>query len=791
MGSALLAKSWTDLTRRKARASFAIATLALAIASIGIFAVAPLMNAEMRKEVAANKLADLTVETRPLQLDRAALDRLGRLPNVTAVQPRSFFATRMYIGARRETVYLIGVPDFRRQSVDVVRLVSGRTPSAGAALTEVQNAKQDRFAGSTGDSVRIIAADGSTPRLRIGGEGHSLDGAQDVVGDKVAVLYTTPRTVAALSGRPGVSSLAFRLRDSRDAAVRRTTASVQRELRAADPSFTGFAQLPEVREPGSYPGKEAFDDVSTLFTIVTVLAVLSGMVLVSSTMSMLVAEQAGEIATMKAIGGRRRQIAAVYLRTALLLGALSLFLGIPAGVLLAGGILHFFASTFYAIDTGLGINWPVVAASAAFGLVAPALAALPAIRRGVRLPLRDALEGAGVETAGGRIDRALLRLRRLPRTAQIGLRNVGRRRRRSIATALIVAVAVGNLLGVMALASGTAEITRGSWDDRQWDVLVGSSLRRPLDANAERIIRSTPGVAQAEPAIQNEIKLRDRDAFVYGTGASTMFRYKLVVGRWYSAAEDAARARVVVLERGIARAEGIGLGDRVDLATGAGRRSFRVIGIASNQQENGSVAFVPLATAQAALGTPDGVNQYWIRTSSRDHGQIDRVTTRVEDALTAHGYEVGTEITYVGERDNVAENRTITTSIGVLGFIVVAISMVGLVNTMTMSVLERTREVGILRCIGARARDIRRIFATEGMTLALIGWLAGVPLGYGILRALIWAIKELIEVDIPVVYPASHVVVALIGTIVLALVVIALPLRRAARLEPGEALRYA
>ncbi len=59
-----------------------------------------------------------------------------------------------------------------------------------------------------------------------------------------------------------------------------------------------------------------------------------------------------------------------------------------------------------------------------------------------------------------------------------------------------------------------------------------------------------------------------------------------------------------------------------------------------------------------------------------------------------------------------------------LGFLIVAISMIGLVSAITMNVLERTREIGILRCLGARGRDIRRIFATEGLVLALVG-LAG------------------------------------------------------------------
>jgi putative ABC transport system permease protein len=81
----------------------------------------------------------------------------------------------------------------------------------------------------------------------------------------------------------------------------------------------------------------------------------------------------------------------------------------------------------------------------------------------------------------------------------------------------------------------------------------------------------------------------------------------------------------------------------------------------------------------------------------------------------------------VAEREEIDANRTITTSIALLGFLIVAMSMVALANAITMNVLDRTRETGILRCIGARARDVRRIFTTEGITLALAGWLLGVP----------------------------------------------------------------
>src|SRR5271165_522828 len=119
-----------------------------------------------------------------------------------------------------------------------------------------------------------------------------------------------------------------------------------------------------------------------------------------------------------AVGGRRRQIAAVYLKTALLLGGLGTVAGIVLGAVLAYILTRFLGSTLFAVGVGFGIDWPIVLASALVGLLGPPLAAPPAIRRAVRVPVRDALEATG-SAAGGQDagDRLLRRVRFLPRPA--------------------------------------------------------------------------------------------------------------------------------------------------------------------------------------------------------------------------------------------------------------------------------------------------------------------------------------------------------------------------------------
>ena len=374
---------------------------------------------------------------------------------------------------------------------------------------------------------------------------------------------------------------------------------------------------------------------------------------------------------------------------------------------------------------------------------------------------------------------------------QIGLRGLGRRKRRSLATALIVAFAVGNLLAVLALAAAVTEASRTSWSNHLEDVRLWTSGRELFDARALQTIEATPGVARAQPALVSDAKLGDEEAFVWGVPREPLFRYRLSDGRWFSAAEERARERVAVIERNLAQFAGVEVGDLVTLTTVAGKTPFRIVGMVTNQQEDGTVLYLPLTTLRSVLDQPAGVSTYWIETTSPDEALIDRTTTLLDDRLTALGYDVGTEITYVKERDEIAANRSLTTTIGVLGFLIVAMSMVGLANAITMSVIERTREIGILRCIGARARDVRRIFSTEGVALAVAGWLLGIPLGYALTRLIVRLLWEIAGVRVPVLFPPWNIALALVGTVVLALLIVLLPIRRAVRFRPGDALRYA
>ena len=156
-----------------------------------------------------------------------------------------------------------------------------------------------------------------------------------------------------------------------------------------------------------------------------------------------------------------------------------------------------------------------------------------------RIDLREALESTGSAVGGQDArDRLLRRVRFLPRTVQIGLRDVGRRKRRSLATALIVALAVGNLLAVLGLAAAATETTRprGATTSRTCAIWTGGSelVRRPGRADDPLDARGRRGPAGAG----HRRRARRRGGLRVGRAREPLFRYRLSDGRWFTAAEE-------------------------------------------------------------------------------------------------------------------------------------------------------------------------------------------------------------------------------------------------------------
>ena len=189
-------------------------------------------------------------------------------------------------------------------------------------------------------------------------------------------------------------------------------------------------------------------------------------------------------------------------------------------------------------------------------------------------------------------------------------------------------------------------------------------------------------------------------------------------------------------------------------------------------------------------GTPGTADSIWVSTASSGHAVIDRVTNAVAARLADAGYPVSTTEIYVVQAQTTASEASILAIVEILGLGVVAIMLMGLAGALGMGVIERTREVGILRCLGARARHIRRIFSAQAVVLAVAGWASGILVGWLIYEGLLALIRRDVDLSLPQEFLPVITLITLAGVLVLTLVVIRVPLRRATRIQPGTALRY-
>ena len=797
--STLTRKAWGDLTRHRARTLLAAFTLCIAIASLGFLAVLSLLNATMERQVQQSHLYDVVLPTRILDLTPAQLSALGRLPGITAVSSDLGYQTIATSAAGRQNVQIVGAA-LASAAVDTVPLLTGRLPRAGQALADPANGRAADYAVPTGATMKVRAASGALVPLRVSGTGMNLAATPGANGSSTPVFYTTLATVQSLRGVHGVDFLGLRLSDDTPAAQSRAIAEVRAYLTAQtgpDP-ITG---LPTTRAAGQWPGQTTFTHTMALLYIITILAFVSALFLISATMNTLIAEQAGEIAILKTLGGRGRQIGGITLRTAALLGVAGAILGTLLGIIVGYLVAHYFAETLIDLPIGFGVAPSVVVASLLAGPALAVAASLPALRRALRRPVADTLTGA--DTAGGFgagwLDRLVARSGLLaeagvPSSLRMGVRNALRQKRRSLATIAQIAVAGGLAITFLALGQSASTLVNQPVSTLRFSAAVGlPGGLTPFGPQAAAIAAATPGITRAELVETGGVQYDGQTYVSWGLGPHPLYAYRLSAGHWFIAAEaDNAHPAVppVVLGPVLARTTHADVGRILTMDTPVGYTRVRVIGLDTGYTNGGGTIYFPLPVLERLDGGPGTSDSIWLKTAGPSHAAISRAATAVGRRLTAAGYRVSTSAIYVVVAQITAPARAILAIVQVLGLLVVAITLLGLVSALSMAVIERTREIGILRCVGARASQIRRVFTAEAVVLVLAGWVLAVPLGWLMYEGLRALVLHSSDVNLPDEFPAVIPLGTLAGLLVLTLLVIRLPLRRASRVQPGLALRY-
>ena len=258
-------------------------------------------------------------------------------------------------------------------------------------------------------------------------------------------------------------------------------------------------------------------------------------------------------------------------------------------------------------------------------------------------------------------------------------------------------------------------------------------------------------------------------------------------------------ATAAVLGKTIAERLNAGVGSSIEIE-GIG---FEVIGILAEQEEEeepGGFArmdispsrediYIPFDTMTQLYGAPDHVLITLVRTE--EGADVDEVAARVENRLNAADGTPVETITYSDISDAIGTvTGTISAFLAGIAGISLFVGGVGVMNTMFTSVLERTREIGVMKAVGARNGQILSIFLIESGLMGLVGGAVGIVLGLGLSGVAGIVIRRAFEVDLAVVASPTLIVVTLLGSFCLGAFAGLWPARRAAKLPVVDALRY-
>ncbi len=550
----------------------------------------------------------------------------------------------------------------------------------------------------------------------------------------------------------------------------------------------------------------AVNGVFTLLLLLSILAVTLSGLLILNTVITLVAEQTQIIGTLKAVGGTRGAILRGYLLSIVIYSALATLPAVALGLILGYPLAGYLASTI-PLDVGPFAVAPwVIILGLAVGFGVPLLAALLPLWIGTRITVREALSAYGI--SAGRGSGLLAGLARrftwVSQTTWLGLRGVFRKRWRAALTLLTLTLAGTTFLVVQTATAATNQNIANAYASYHYDVSAGVFETDSSSLVAQ--ISALPNVQRVEFFREwFAAETRWGEVHLLGFQPDTrLYIPQIVSGRWLSASDTNA----VLLNEEAADATGLKVGDTLTLSTSGGHRppgsppgqssgqaTWTIIGIVHQPMDNlGQIGTVitTVANVDQFVGSPPTNFTPELLIQARDHSQsaLDALTTQV-DRMVNGGNVNGTRVETI---QSLIQRRQSNWFIFYallysVALIVAAVGVLGLANALAASVLERRREIGLLRSMGGSAWRVARVFWVEGLALGGLAWLLGALLGLPLAYAFVQLVSKLVlRVDF-VIAPSAFVVM-LAAVLVISTLASIIPALRASRVRIAEMLRY-
>ncbi|MFF0426027.1 ABC transporter permease [Streptomyces sp. NPDC004520] len=780
---------------------------------------------------------------RPESLPASLVERVGKVEGVKDAQGAVVSTSVTVVDAKNANIGPDGgaptlALNWSSEALRSVEIASGHEPR-GPTEVVVDGATAEKRGLKLGDELRTIAVTGDFTA--------KISGIVDfrVTNPGATVVYFDTATAQReLLGKEGL----FTQVDV-DAEPGVGHDALKRDIAAALGGGYKLQTAAEAADAGRASMAGFLDVMKYAMLGFAAIAFLVGIFLIVNTFSMLVAQRTREIGLMRAIGSSRKQVNRSVLVEAVLLGLVGSVAGVAAGVGLAVGLMKIMSSIGMELSTrDLTVKWTTPAVGLALGIVVTVLAAYVPARRAGKVSPMAALRDAGTPADGGagRV-RALLGLvltaagaaalvaaaraaEAGPGSLWLGLgvvltllgfvvigpllaggvvrglgvvvlrvfgpvgrmaeRNALRNPRRTGATgaALMIGLALVaglSVVGSSMVASATEELDRSVGAD----FIVQSGTGQPIVPQARAALSKVPGLDHVTTYKWVDVTVTDPHGKADELDLSaTDPTYVKDVRREITAGTltDAYGKDAMSVGSEYAAKHRVKVGDVLTVAfKGGDTAKLKVAAITADtgQVDNGAM-YTNVSTVASYLPADRVPNSLLILAGARD-GQETAAYEALKAALAPYPqYKVSNQADYKEQlRDQVGQLLNIVYGLLALAIVV---AILGVVNTLALSVVERTREIGLMRAIGLSRRQLRRMIRLESVVIALFGALLGLGLGmgWGTAAQKLLALEGLGVLEIP----WSTILTVFVGSAFVGLFAALVPAFRAGRMNVLNAI---
>ncbi len=616
------------------------------------------------------------------------------------------------------------VPNYLDQRLGLIQPIEGDWPPLPRRIY-LDRGSVGRTQAQIGDVVEIKLRDDTIRQLPLGGivkDGYagmaSPLGIYGIISMETLEWFHEPR---------GLNSVLLTVEDinASKADVERIAKQVGEQLQKSGVDVYYTISF----KPGENPGASQILGVVAVIGILGFLTIALAGFLIFNTLSALMTQHVRYVGVMKAIGGRTNQIIRLYLVLITLYSTIAVVIAVPNSAIFAYFATSMMAAQFNYDSLGFRIIPQAIFMQILIGFGIPILSGLIPILQGVRITIREALleYGLGKGRFGkSRLDRWIEKIRFFPRPTLISIRNTFRRKGRLFRTLSTLALGGAIFIGVFNLRQSLIQYIEQITRYFLSDVTVGFGQYYPLE-KINAIAREIPeidhveGWASVTGDLMKDPKTAEETIGILAPPAdSKLIEPIMIRGRWILPGDENA----IVVNNAFWRVRpDLDVGDKITIRVQDRLTEWTVVGFFKFPGDYQLIAYGNYDYVSRLIGAPNRSSEYRLMSHLSTPTEQKLLADKVEAHFKSKGLQVVSVQT--GSALIEANASSINVIVGFFLFNAILIALVGgisLMGTMSMNVLERSREIGVLRAIGASNRAIFNLVLTEGMVIGFISW---------------------------------------------------------------------